>query len=224
MKLPPSLVLVLALGAATAAACGSSPPPAPVGPAPAAPAPASATAPEAPASSGPPATSATAPTPPPAAASPKDVPVHPSAMLEKLAALGLDPKALPAFEKLTPEQKKKVMPLFKQSLGFDACTGCHVEGDFKKITEEMAIARNMWDRFVVDLRIEGGEPLFCDSCHGGKEHPFDDDADQAAIRKFMATQYVDGLERKDGRPHDCKTCHGDELELEIFEKLWGIHE
>lgn len=223
---PASLVLVLALGAATAAACGSSPTAGPAGPDPglaeapkpapsAAPAPGASAAP-APTGSGPISTS-------PAPGPDGNVPVHASAMLDKLAALGLDPKNLPAFDKLTPEAKKKVMPLFKQSLGYEKCTGCHVEGDFKKVTTKMQIAEQMWDHFVVDLRRQGGEPLFCDSCHGGKEEPFDD-SDMASVRKFMAAEYVDKLERKDGKPHDCKTCHGDKLELEIIEKLWKIAE
>jgi len=143
-------------------------------------------------------------------------------MLEKLAALGLDPKALPTFQKLTFEQKKKVMPLFKQSLGYAECTGCHQEGDFKKVTTNMQVARGMWDHFVVQLQEKGGAPLFCDSCHGGKTEPYDDDADADVIQKYMATEYVGKLERKDGKPHDCKTCHGDKLELEIIEKLWKI--
>lgn len=225
MRLP-SLVLVLALGAATAAACGSSPTPGPAGPDPGlAEAPTATPSAEAPPpGSATPAASGSGPVSPSPAPGPDgNVPVHASAMLDKLAALGLDPKNLPAFDELSFDQKKKVMPLFKQSLGYEHCTGCHVEGDFKKVTTKMQIAEQMWDHFVVDLRRQGGEPLFCDSCHGGKEEPYDD-SDMATVRKFMAAEYVDKLERKDGKPHDCKTCHGDKLELEIIEKLWKIAE
>jgi hypothetical protein len=222
MRLPSSLVLVSSLVIAVAAACGSTPTPPPTEPDPR-----SETVPpagtgqvtEPPPTS--PAGSASAPpaTPPPA--NDKNVPVRASAMLDKLTALGLDAKKLPAFDKLTSEQKKKVMPLFKQSLGYGECTGCHTEGDFKKITKKMKIAKGMWDHFAVTLNREGGEPLFCDSCHAGKEEPIDDD-DMDALRKFMAAEYVEKLERKDGKPHDCKTCHGDYLTLEIIEKLWKI--
>ena len=142
-----------------------------------------------------------------------------SKMGDKLAALGLDPKALPAFDKLTPDQKRKVMPLFKQSLGFAECTGCHVEGDFKKVTKKMKIAEGMWDHFAVQLKQDGGGLLFCDSCHGGDEHILDK-KNPDAVRKFMHDEYVDKLERADGKGHDCKTCHGDKLELDIFGKLW----
>lgn len=223
MKVP-SLVLVLALGAATAAACGSSPAPGPAGPDPGlADAPRPAASPATPATgSAPPAGSAPISSAP-APGDDDNVPVHASAMLDKLSALGLDPANLPKFDALSLDQKKKVMPLFKQSLGFEHCTGCHAEGDFKKRTTMTQVARNMWDRFVVELRIEGGQPLFCDSCHGGKEEPFEE-GDLAAVRKFMAAEYVDKLERKDGAVHDCKTCHGEKLELEIIEKLWGIAE
>lgn len=225
MRLP-SIVLCLALGAATAAACGSSPTPGPAGPDPGlADAPRPTPSPTEPAATGAaPATTGSAPiSPTPAPGPDTNVPLHASAMLEKIAAIGLDPKKLPALDRLTPEQKKKVMPLFKDSLGFDKCTGCHAEGDFKKTTHMMQIAEKMWDTFVVQLQREGGEPIFCDSCHGGRKHPFDDD-DMAAVRKFMASEYVEKLERKDGKPHDCKTCHGDKLELEIIEKLWKIDE
>jgi hypothetical protein len=222
MRTSSSLLLALALAAsATAAACGSSPTPGPTEPGPGA----TALPPEV----APPPSSQ--PTPPPSAApsggpatpppDSKNVPIRASAHLEKLTALGLDPKNLPPFDKLTGDQKKKVMPLFKQSLGFAECSGCHQEGDFKKVTKKMKIARGMWDHFAVGLRREGGEALFCDSCHGGREEPIDDD-DLEALKKFMATEYVGNLERKDGKAHDCKTCHGDKLELDIIGKLWKI--
>jgi len=142
----------------------------------------------------------------------------PSMMGDKLAALGIDTKALPAFDKLTPDQKRKVMPLFKQSLGYAECTGCHTESDFKKVTPHMKIAKGMWDHFASQLKQEGGALLFCDSCHGGAEKILGKDPE--AVRAFMHDQYVDKLDRADGKGHDCKTCHGDKLELDIFGKLW----
>ncbi len=222
MRLP-TLALVLAVGAATVAACGSSPTPGPAGPDPGlADAPKPTPADPAPGASGGPAPAASGPiSTAPAPGPDPNVPVHTSAMLDKVAAIGLDPKNLPKMDKLTSEQKKKVMPLFKESLGFEKCTGCHVEGDFKKKTRMMDIAEEMWDRFVVEMRHEGGAPLFCDSCHGGKKEPFVDD-DIAVVRKFMASEYVEKLERADKKPHDCKTCHGDKLELDIFDNLWKV--
>lgn len=230
MRSSSSLFLAFSLSAAAfAGACGSAPPAAPVEPD-------SRTTTIPPAGQGqetpppgtPTGTASASATPPPATPPTgtgtgigKNVPIQASAMLDRLTALGLDAKNLPAFAKLTPEQKKKVMPLFKQSLGYSECTGCHVEGDFKKSTKKMKIAHAMWDHFVVDLRRDGGEPLFCDSCHVGKEEPIDK-SDKDALKKFMATEYVDKLDRKDGKPHDCKTCHGDKVELDIIGKLWNI--
>lgn len=144
--------------------------------------------------------------------------IKPSTMGDKLAALGIDPKALPALNKLTSDQKRKVMPLFKQALGYAECTGCHAAGDFIKDTPHLRIAKGMWDQFSAQLKQEDGSLLFCDSCHGGAEHILGKDTE--SVRAFMHDQYVDKLDRVDGKGHDCKTCHGDKLELDIFGKLW----
>lgn len=217
MRPTASFALVLGLVASTvAAACGSTPPAEQPTSEPAVTAAPQPDAPP-PASSTPPASSSATPVTPPPVAGGRAV--TPTQMTEKLAALGIDTKNLPAFDKLTGDQKRKVMPLFKQSLGYAECTGCHVEGDFKKVTKNMKIAEKMWDEFAVKLKQDGGGLLFCDSCHGGSEHILDK-KNPEAVRKFMHDEYVDKLDRADAKGHDCKTCHGDKLELDIFGKLW----
>ncbi len=158
----------------------------------------------------------------PAAAGPaQSTPISASAMEEDLKKIGIDLKKIPELGKLSPAQKKKVMPLLQKSLGMDACTGCHVEGDFKKETRNLKIAREMWNHFVVPLRSEKGGVLFCDSCHGGNKHVLNR-ADKKAVEKFMDEEYEHKTTLAAKGEVECSTCHGDAMEPKIIEKLWKI--
>jgi hypothetical protein len=149
------------------------------------------------------------------------VPVVETKMVEDLKKIGIDLKNVPQLQKLPLAKKKKVMDLFVKSLGFENCQGCHVEGDFKKETKNIKLARSMWNEFVVKLRDAKGGTLFCDSCHNGKEHMIPR-GDQDAVQKFMETEYEGKLTRADGSDHSCSSCHDDAFEPKIFEKLWKI--
>jgi hypothetical protein len=149
------------------------------------------------------------------------VPVGPSQMLADLGKIGINMKKVPALEKIPLAQKKKIMPLFQKSLGLSDCTGCHIEGDFKKETRNIQMARNMWNNYVVNLRDEKGENVFCDSCHSGKEQLLNRH-DKDALQKFMETEYQDKMTLASGEEHSCSTCHTDAFETKIFEKLWKI--
>jgi hypothetical protein len=139
----------------------------------------------------------------------------------ELKKIGFDMKKIPELEKLPLAQKKKVMPLLQKSLGFDSCTGCHVEGDFKKETRNMKVAREMWRHFVVPLRAEKGAVLFCDSCHSGSKLVLNR-SDRKAVEKFMEDEYEHKLALANNSEMECSTCHGDAMETKIIEKLWGI--
>lgn len=162
------------------------------------------------------------PADPPFVPAPKTgmVPLRRSAFSGSLRRLGLDPMQLPPMDKLTPEQTKSVMGLFTKSLGYD-CEGCHVPGDYKADTRKKRLSHKMWDEFAVAFRTQSGEPLFCDSCHGGRDE-FLERSDENAIEKFMQAHYVEKLVRADGKKHDCTSCHGPEGEHHIFEKLWKV--
>lgn len=169
-------------------------------------------------------TPAPAPTgtePAPAAKGADAVPLQASTMLADLKKIGLDAKKLPELKKIPLAQKKKLMPLFQKSLGMDACTGCHAEGDFKKETKNIKMARGMWDNYVAKLRDDKGGAVFCDSCHNGKEHVLPR-GDKDAMNKFMTEQYEQKLTRADGEDHGCTTCHTDTMEFHIFKDVWGI--
>lgn len=137
------------------------------------------------------------------------------------AKVGIDLKKPPKMDALSLSQKKKLMPFFQQALGFESCEGCHAEGDFKKKTEHVQIAKKMWDNFVVEMRGEKGEALFCDSCHNGNSHLFDR-SDNEAVQKFMSAEYTKKLTRADGNDQNCQSCHGDLFEMKIFKKLWQV--
>jgi hypothetical protein len=216
--------------AALAAACGSATPTPAVPEAPTAPtaapvgtgAPLAAvpTAPAVPSAA--PTAAPTVPTAPAAPGGPSaNTPLHPSQMLDDLKKAGVDLAAFPELEKMPLPVKKKVMPFFQKSLGFAACTGCHVEGDFKKETRNIKIARGMWKHFVAQMRDDKGGLVFCDSCHGGKDLVLNR-ADRPALKKFMESDYEGKLTRADKKDNECSTCHGDAMELKIIEKLWGI--
>jgi hypothetical protein len=139
----------------------------------------------------------------------------------ELKKIGLNLDKIPELEKLPLAQKKKVMPLLQKSLGYDTCQGCHAEGDFKKETRNMKVAREMWRHFVVPLRSEKGGTLFCDSCHNGKEHVLAR-ADKKAVQAFMEAEYEHKLAQASKAEMECGTCHGDAMETKIIEKLWKI--
>jgi hypothetical protein len=197
----------VALALLLLASCGS-PPPAQPPPAPATPTPTASAAPTA---------SAVPPTAPqPARAS---MPIQPSKLVEDAKRIGIDFQR--PLESLSTQKKKSVMGLFVRALGYEGCTGCHVEGDFDKETHNMRVARQMWDHFLVDLRDAQGGALFCDSCHGGKAKILDRSS-MDAVQKLMETDYQGKLTRADKKAHDCSTCHGPGPEPRIIEKLWGI--
>jgi hypothetical protein len=162
--------------------------------------------------------------PPPTPAPPKSAgsrPLGASSMIAEVQKLGVDTKKMPPLEKIPLATKKKLMPLFQKALGYPACTGCHLESDYKADTGAKKMARAMWNHFLVELRDDKGGALFCDSCHGGATHILDR-SDKDAVVRFMETEYDAKLGRADGGEHGCKSCHGDPMETKIFAKLWGI--
>ncbi len=165
----------------------------------------------------PPATSATPSSAPPSLG--KNTPIQPSVLVADAKKLGIDFKV--PLAKVPFATKKKLMPLFVKALGYEGCTGCHVEGDFEKETRNMKVARGMWDHFVVGLRDAQGNATFCDGCHSGKAKSLDR-SNMDGLKRIMETDYQGKLVRADKKAHDCTTCHGDAAELKIFEKLWGI--
>ncbi len=143
---------------------------------------------------------------PPAAGAPMKVPTG-SAMAEDLKKLGIDPLHPPPLAKLSPDVIRKLMPTFAKSLGVK-CEACHDVNNFKASTPHKKAAAQMWQHFVVELALESGEPLYCDSCHGGKEE-FLDTHDKKALSGWMDANYVAKLKRADKKDHSCETCHGD---------------
>jgi hypothetical protein len=204
--------------AALLAACASAPPaPAP----PEAPPPPIASAAPPPPSAEPTPTAAptTAPAAPPPAGPGNNARLQASQLVAAVKKLGIDFKR--PLAQIPLPQKKQLMPLFQKSLGYTSCGGCHVEGDFRQQTRNMKVARGMWEHFVVAMRDEKGEPIFCDSCHGGKDHILDR-SDKEAVKRFMDSDYEDRLTRADQQKNGCRTCHGEGLEEDIIVKLWGI--
>lgn len=151
----------------------------------------------------------------------KSTPIQATKFEADLKKIGINLKKIPPLEKLPTAQKKKVMPLLQKALGYDTCEGCHAEGDFKKETRDMKVAREMWRHFVVPLRSESGGTLFCDSCHAGNEHVLNR-KDKKALQAFMEEEYQYKLARADKEDMECGTCHGDAMETKIIEKLWKI--
>jgi hypothetical protein len=225
-----SLCLAFAVGAgALGAACGGAPttPAVPPTPSSTAPVASSASMPETPAptasaSATPPAPTASA-TPPIAEPSgpTESVALGPSEMLADLKAAKVDLTKDRDLGKLPIDKKKAVMRLFVKALGMKGCEGCHVEHDFKADTTNKLVAAQMWNHFVRDLRMKGGQPIFCDSCHHGHEELLAR-GDRKALSKFMRENYEAKLERSDKKEHNCETCHGDPFEGEIFEKVWKV--
>ena len=139
-------------------------------------------------------------------------------MAEELKKLGIDPLKPPPLNKLSPDVVRKLMPTFAKSLGVK-CIGCHDTNDFKKWTPNKKVASQMWQHFVVDLSLEDGSPLYCDSCHGGKME-YLDHKDKKALSAWMEANFVQKLKRRDKKEHNCETCHGDPFEGE-FLKQWA---
>jgi hypothetical protein len=224
---PRTIGLAFALSlAAIGAACGPPPPAESPGDVPAAPSAGAATAaPPAetkPAASTAPSTNA-APAPAPAAAGggTGNVPLGPSKYIADVKKLGIDFKKATELEKVSLPEKKKLMPFFQRSLGFDTCAGCHAEGDYKQVTRNMQITRGMWRAFTAALRDDKDNPVFCDSCHQGKAKLLDR-TDKKAVSKFMESDYQNKLTRADKKDHACATCHGEEMEMQIIDKLWKV--
>ncbi|MDB4942595.1 MAG: hypothetical protein JWP97_2129 [Labilithrix sp.] len=142
----------------------------------------------------------------------------PSAFTEDLKKLGIDPLRPPPLAKLSPDVIRKLMPTFAKSLGVK-CEGCHDVNDFKAPTPAKNVAAGMWQHFVVELSLASGEPLYCDSCHGGKKE-FLDAHDKKALGQWMDANYVAKLKRSDKKDHGCETCHGDPFKPE-FLKDWA---
>ena len=140
------------------------------------------TAPTAPASG----SVATAPTAPAAPTGPMRG-ITTSAMAEDLKKLGIDPLKPPPLNKLTPDTIRKLMPTFTRSLGVK-CAACHDTNDFKAWTPKKKVAAKMWSEFVVGMQMDDGSPLYCDSCHGGKEE-FLDTHDKKALRFHSSSAF-----------------------------------
>ncbi len=140
-------------------------------------------------------------------------------MREDVKKLGIDfTKPLSA---LPMDAKKKVMKYFVKSLGYSGCSGCHAPTDFAAKTHNVKLADQMWDQFVVQLRDEKKEPIFCDSCHAGQATILHREKHEA-VGSFMHAEYTDKLTRADGQANKCASCHGEKFEPHIFEKKWGI--
>lgn len=194
-----------------------------------APPPVSTPAPPAPSAAPPPSTTPVAPPPPvPSASAPETPPkapagkaVRPTAMGARLAAIGIDVNKAPDLAKLSSTQKKKVMPLLQEALGYASCDGCHVGSDYAANTRNKRVTSAMWSRFLGPLRDAHGEALFCDSCHQGAAEILDR-SDPGAVNAFMEAEYEDHLTRADGKRNGCTSCHGDTMETSIIATLWGI--
>ena len=139
--------------------------------------------------------------------------IVPSAMAEDLKKLGIDPLKPPPLNKLSPDVIRKVMGTFRKALGVK-CDFCHDANDFKAWTPNKHVAENMWQHYIVDLRMQDGSPLYCDSCHNGSAQ-FLDRGDKKALSKWMDANYVSNLKRADKKDHSCDTCHGDPFEPKI---------
>jgi hypothetical protein len=170
----------------------------------------------------PPTTTGDAATPPPAPiGAAKNVPLVQSKFIADLKGAGINTAKIPEIGKIPLAQKKKIMPFMQKAMGYTACTGCHVEGDFKAETRNLKISRQMWNAYTVPMLDEKGGPVFCDTCHSGQVKVLNR-ADKEAVKKFMEDEYEHKLTRADKKDMECSTCHGDTMELKIIENLWKI--
>ncbi len=142
-------------------------------------------------------------------------PVVPSTMEGELAAAGLDPGHLPAFEEIRPKELRRVMSTFTRSLGVP-CTGCHDASDYRLPTWAKRITIQMWNQMTRPYSVEH-KPLFCDSCHHGQAR-FLDRRDKKTVSAYMTVNYTDRLDRHDGSEVECATCHGEAFDPHILSK------
>lgn len=145
-------------------------------------------------------------------------PVKPSAMIEDLKKIGLDPKKLPPLNKIEPEKLRQVMKTFTKSMGVK-CTACHEANDFRAPTPNKKVTIKMWDEYTRGLVMEDGNPVYCDSCHDGQTKVLDRH-DMRALGQYMDKEYVGKMKRVDKKDHGCETCHGDPFESNIV-KMWS---
>lgn len=107
----------------------------------------------------------------------------------------------------------QLMSAFTKGLGVD-CEGCHVKKgskiDFEAKTENMAIAMNMWNKWVVGFKLaEDGSQLFCDSCHNGQATFLP--REEGHLGEWMKANYKGKFVTQDDSPVGCKTCHGEKI-------------
>ncbi len=138
-----------------------------------------------------------------------------TAMKSDLEALGLDLSHLPPLGKLEPRTLRKVMPLFAKALGVK-CTGCHAD-DIAAPTPNKKVATKMWNEFVVKLSASDGTPIFCDSCHQGRELALDR-RDEHVLGEWMNLHFVKELSRRDSQDNSCATCHGEPRQMRFLDK------
>ncbi len=216
-------LFVSVIGAAAAACGGGETGPGPQVPGTAAPSATGVTAP--PLGTAPPAASGSAASVPPGGSvTPPAVmgpmtPITKSAFAEDLKKLGIDPLKPQPLNKLSPDTIRKLMPTFAKSLGVK-CAACHDTDNFKTWTPKKRVAARMWNDFVVGMAMEDGTPLYCDSCHGGKEQ-FLDRHDKKALSGWMDANYVKKLKRTDKKEASCEGCHGDPFEAR-FLATWEV--
>ncbi|MDB4965920.1 MAG: hypothetical protein JWN44_1609 [Myxococcales bacterium] len=130
-----------------------------------------------------------------------------SSLLATLQSSGLDPAKLPDSPKLLDDAlRDRVMDSFTVSLGLK-CAGCHDGVNYEASTPNKRVALGMWQHFVRGLKLAGGQPLWCDSCHQGRA-TFLDRSDDDALAAWMDANFVGKLVRSDGGKHACATCHG----------------
>jgi hypothetical protein len=132
-----------------------------------------------------------------------------SKLVGDLEGLGLDPRNLPALDKLDPKVLRKVMSTFTKSLGVQ-CGGCHAGDNFAAPTPMKNVARKMWNEYVRGHTMNG-QPVYCDSCHQGHEKMLNR-TDKKALSAWMEANFVKKLDRKDKKEIECGTCHGDPFE------------
>jgi hypothetical protein len=92
--------------------------------------------------------------------------------------------------------------------------------DFEAWTPNKRIASKMWSEFVQKLEFANGDPLYCDSCHQGK-NKFLDRSNEAALKDWMHDNFVDKLVRKDGQPMSCANCHGMPFDGHFLHDRWA---
>jgi Cytochrome c7 and related cytochrome c len=140
-------------------------------------------------------------------------PIVASTMLDKLTAAGLDPKNLPALDKMSQKQLAEVMKTFTKATGWK-CEGCHAPSSFTASHPMKNVTRHMWNEYVKGISFDGG-PLYCDSCHQGKAS-FLDKSDKKALAAWMDAEYTKRMKRN-GQAQTCATCHGEPFKPEFIE-------